>query len=41
MPLHRRAERLFEYACHEGNVEQISGIVRGAQAQAAQGTAAR
>jgi hypothetical protein len=34
MPLRQRQERLFEYACHEGNYHQISGIVRGAQAQA-------
>ena len=34
MPLRQRHETLFEYACHEGNYHQISGIVRGAQAQA-------
>ena len=36
MPLRQRQERLFEYACHEGNFEQISGMVRGAQVQAGQ-----
>ena len=34
MPLRQRHETLFEYACHEGNYHQISGIVRGAQVQA-------
>jgi hypothetical protein len=33
MPLRQRHETLFEYACHEGNYQQISGIVLGAQAQ--------
>ena len=31
MPLRQRQERLFEYACHEGNYQQISGIVLGAR----------
>ena len=34
MPLRQRQEPLYEYACHEGNYHQISGIVRGAQAEA-------
>ena len=34
MPLRQRHEPLYEYACHEGNYHQISGIVRGALAQA-------
>ena len=33
MPLRRRHETLFEYACHEGNYRQISGIVLGARAR--------
>jgi hypothetical protein len=36
MPLRQRHETLYEYACHEGNYHQISGIVRGAQAVSAQ-----
>jgi len=32
MPLRRRHEPLFEYACHEGNYHQVTGVVRGAQA---------
>jgi hypothetical protein len=36
MPLRQRHEPLFEYACHEGNYQQISGMVRGAHAQAEQ-----
>ena len=34
MPLRQRRETLYEYACHEGNYQQISGIVLGAQTQA-------
>jgi hypothetical protein len=34
MPLRQRHEQLFEYACHEGNYEQISGMVLGARAEA-------
>jgi len=41
MPLRQRQEQLFEYACHEGNFHQISGMVRGAQAEAQQRAAGR
>jgi len=41
MPLRQRREPLFEYACHEGNYQQISGMVRGAQAEARQRAAGR
>ena len=41
MPLRQRREPLFEYACHEGNHQQISGMVRGAQAEARQRAAGR
>jgi hypothetical protein len=41
MPLRQRRERLFEYACHEGNYQQISGMVLGAQAEAQQRAAGR
>jgi hypothetical protein len=41
LPLRQRHEPLFEYACHEGNYQQISGMVRGAQAEAQQRAAGR
>ena len=41
MPLRQRREPLFEYACHEGNYQQISGMVLGAQAEAQQRAAGR
>jgi hypothetical protein len=36
MPLRERHEPLFEYACHEGNYQQIAGMVLGARAEAEQ-----
>jgi hypothetical protein len=32
-PMHRVNERIYEYACHEGNSLSIEGILRGARAQ--------
>jgi hypothetical protein len=34
MPLRRSGEMLFEYACHEGNYEILSGMLRAASADA-------
>jgi hypothetical protein len=32
-PMHRVNERMYEYACHEGNFRSIEGILLGARAQ--------
>jgi hypothetical protein len=32
-PMHRVNERIYEYACHEGNQRSVEGILRGARAQ--------
>jgi hypothetical protein len=32
-PLRRTDERIYEYACHEGNARSIEGILRGARIQ--------
>jgi hypothetical protein len=32
-PMHRVNERIYEYACHEGNFRSVEGILRGARAQ--------
>jgi hypothetical protein len=32
-PMHRVGDRIYEYACHEGNFRSIEGILRGARAQ--------
>jgi hypothetical protein len=37
MPLQQRHETLYEYACHEGNFQIMSGILAGARAQERQG----
>jgi hypothetical protein len=37
MPLHRRDETLYESACHEGNFDVVSGVLRGASAVEAAG----
>jgi hypothetical protein len=32
-PMHRVNDRIYEYACHEGNFHSVEGILRGARAQ--------
>lgn len=32
-PMHRTNERMYEYACHEGNFKSVQGILLGARAQ--------
>jgi hypothetical protein len=32
-PMHRTDQRIYEYACHEGNFRSVEGILRGARAQ--------
>jgi len=32
-PMRRIRERIYEYACHEGNLRSVEGILRGARAQ--------
>jgi len=32
-PMHRTGERMYEYACHEGNFRSVQGILLGARAQ--------
>jgi hypothetical protein len=33
MPLRQRSDRLFEFACHEGNFHIMSGMLAGARVQ--------
>jgi hypothetical protein len=37
MPLKASSERLFEYACHEGNDEIMEGILRATRADEREG----
>ena len=32
-PMHRTGDRMYEYACHEGNFRSVQGILLGARAQ--------
>ena len=32
-PMHKTAQSMFEFACHEGNARSVEGMLRGARAQ--------